>query len=87
MLDLIEHEIAPRFYERADGLPRPWLEMVRRTLAARAHLLATRMLRDYVHSSTCRRRPRRPGRTRPGLARDSYPKLQSRPRSARKEAR
>ena len=25
ILDLIEHELAPRFYERDDGLPRAWL--------------------------------------------------------------
>jgi starch phosphorylase len=49
ILDLIEHELAPRFYGRADGLPRPWLEMIRRTLCGLApQLLATRMLRDYV---------------------------------------
>jgi glycogen phosphorylase len=49
ILDLIEHELAPRFYERPDGLPRPWLEMIRSTISELAPtLLATRMLRDYV---------------------------------------
>jgi starch phosphorylase len=49
ILDLIEHELAPRFYERADGLPRAWLDMIRGTLCGLApQLLATRMLRDYV---------------------------------------
>ena len=49
ILDLIEHELAPRFYERDGGLPRAWLEMIRRTLCELApQLLATRMLRDYV---------------------------------------
>ena len=49
ILDLIEHELAPRFYGRSDGLPRPWLEMIRQTLCGLApQLLATRMLRDYV---------------------------------------
>jgi glycogen phosphorylase len=49
ILDLIEHQLAPRFYERDGGLPRAWLEMIRRTLCELApQLLATRMLRDYV---------------------------------------
>jgi starch phosphorylase len=49
ILDLIEHELAPRFYERGDGLPHAWLEMIRRTLSELApQLLATRMVRDYV---------------------------------------
>jgi starch phosphorylase len=49
ILDLIEHEIAPRFYDRAGGLPREWLEMIRSTVSSLApQLLATRMLRDYV---------------------------------------
>jgi starch phosphorylase len=49
ILDLIEHELAPRFYDRDDGLPRAWLEMIRRTLCELApQLLATRMVRDYV---------------------------------------
>jgi starch phosphorylase len=49
ILDLIEHELAPRFYERGGGLPQAWLGMIRRTLCELApQLLATRMLRDYV---------------------------------------
>jgi starch phosphorylase len=50
ILDLIEHELAPRFYERRDGdLPHAWLGMIRRTLSELApQLLATRMVRDYV---------------------------------------
>ena len=32
ILDLIEHELAPRFYERGAGLPHAWLEMIRHTL-------------------------------------------------------
>jgi starch phosphorylase len=49
ILDLIEHELAPRFYDRDGGLPQAWLEMIRRTLCELApQLLATRMLRDYV---------------------------------------
>ena len=49
ILDLIEHELAPRFYERGDGLPHAWLGMIRSTISTLApQLLATRMLRDYV---------------------------------------
>ncbi|GHE78953.1 MULTISPECIES: glycosyltransferase family 1 protein [Streptomyces] len=50
LYDLLEHRVAPRFYERgAEGLPDRWIQMVRRTLT---HLgpkvLAGRMVREYV---------------------------------------
>jgi starch phosphorylase len=49
ILDLIERELAPRFFARDEGLPLEWLEMVRRTISQLApQLLATRMVRDYV---------------------------------------
>jgi starch phosphorylase len=49
ILDLIEHELVPRFYTRDNGLPGQWLEMMRRTICELApQLLASRMLRDYV---------------------------------------
>lgn len=50
LYELIESQIAPRFYDRdADGLPRRWLEMVRHTLASLGpKVLATRMVSDYV---------------------------------------
>ncbi|MFI6324015.1 alpha-glucan family phosphorylase [Nonomuraea sp. NPDC050556] len=50
LYDLIDHEVADRFYDRAaDGLPRRWLEMVRHTLVTLGpKVLAGRMLRDYV---------------------------------------
>jgi starch phosphorylase len=49
ILDLIEHELAPRFYDRDGGLPRAWLGMIRQTISELApQLLATRMVRDYV---------------------------------------
>ncbi len=49
MLDLIEHEVIPRFYDRPQGLPQRWLEMVRHTITTLApEVLATRMVRDYV---------------------------------------
>ena len=49
ILDLIEHELAPRFYDRSEGLPAAWLGMIRSTVSELApQLLATRMVRDYV---------------------------------------
>ena len=49
ILDLIEHELAPRFYPGDGGLPEAWLAMVRSTISTLApKLLATRMLRNYV---------------------------------------
>jgi len=50
MYDLIEHQIAPRFYERdADGLPRRWLKNIRHTLATLSpELSADRMVSEYV---------------------------------------
>jgi starch phosphorylase len=49
ILDLLEHEIIPRFYDRPHGLPDRWLEMVRHTITTLApEVLASRMVRDYV---------------------------------------
>jgi starch phosphorylase len=50
LYDLIENEIAPRFYDTdAEGVPTRWLEMVRHTLKSLGpKVLATRMVRDYV---------------------------------------
>ncbi|MFI6387763.1 alpha-glucan family phosphorylase [Nonomuraea sp. NPDC050540] len=50
LYDLIEHQVADRFYDRSpEGLPRRWLEMVKHTLASLGpKVLAGRMLRDYV---------------------------------------
>jgi len=50
LYDLIENEVAPRFYDHdADGLPIRWIEMVRHTLKALGpKVISTRMLRDYV---------------------------------------
>ncbi len=50
LYDLIENEIAPRFYDvDAEGVPTRWLEMVRHTLKSLGpKVLATRMVRDYV---------------------------------------
>ena len=50
LYDLIENEVAPRFYDAAsDGVPRRWLEMLRQTLTSLGpRVQATRMVRDYV---------------------------------------
>jgi glycogen phosphorylase len=50
LYDLIEHEIAPRFYDRDhEGVPVRWLEMMRHTLKSLGpKVLASRMVRDYV---------------------------------------
>jgi glycogen phosphorylase len=50
LYDLIETEVAPRFYDHdAKGLPVRWIEMVRHTLKSLGpKVLATRMLRDYT---------------------------------------
>jgi starch phosphorylase len=50
LYDLIEKDIAPRFYDvDHDGIPGRWIEMVRHTLRSLGpKVLATRMVRDYV---------------------------------------
>ena len=49
ILDLLESQIVPRFYDRSDNLPVAWLGMVRHTITQLGpQILATRMLRDYV---------------------------------------
>ncbi|MFE4867872.1 alpha-glucan family phosphorylase [Streptomyces sp. NPDC056682] len=50
LYDLIEDQVAPRFYDRGPGgLPDRWIEMVRRTLATLGpKVLAGRMVREYV---------------------------------------
>ncbi len=50
LYDLIENEVAPRFYDNdAEGVPVRWIEMVRHTLKSLGpKVLADRMLRDYV---------------------------------------
>jgi starch phosphorylase len=50
LYELIEHQVAPRFYDRDErGLPGRWLEMVRHTLATLGpKVQATRMVADYV---------------------------------------
>ena len=50
LYDLIEKEVAPRFYDNDDeGVPYRWIEMVRHTLKSLGpKVLADRMVRDYV---------------------------------------
>jgi starch phosphorylase len=50
MYDLIEHQIAPPFYERdRDGVPERWVNAIRHTLATLSpELSADRMVRQYV---------------------------------------
>ncbi len=50
LYDLIEREVAPRFYDHdEDGTPGRWLEMVRHTLKSLGpKVLADRMVSDYV---------------------------------------
>ncbi|MEZ0065900.1 starch phosphorylase [Streptacidiphilus sp. MAP12-20] len=50
LYDLIEHQVAPRYYDRdGQGLPRRWIQMVRHTLVTLGpKVLAGRMVREYV---------------------------------------
>ncbi len=50
MYDLIEHQIAPRFYDRGkNGVPTRWVESIRHTLATLSPALsADRMVKEYV---------------------------------------
>ena len=50
LYDLIEHQVAPRFYDRdAQGVPLRWIESIRHTLATLSPALsADRMVKEYV---------------------------------------
>jgi starch phosphorylase len=50
LYDLIEHQIAPRFYDRnKDGVPVRWVNSIRHTLATLSpELSADRMVQEYV---------------------------------------
>lgn len=50
LYDLLEHRVAPRYYERdGDGVPVEWVRRVRQTLATLVpELGADRMVREYV---------------------------------------
>jgi len=49
-LEIMEREVVPLFYQRdADGIPRRWLDRVRRSMATLSpKFSAERMVRDYV---------------------------------------
>jgi starch phosphorylase len=49
--ELVEKQVRPRFYERGEtGVPHRWVDMVRHTLQTLGpKVLASRMVRDYVH--------------------------------------
>ncbi|WP_219820503.1 alpha-glucan family phosphorylase [Pseudoclavibacter sp. RFBA6] len=51
LYDILEHEIAPLFYDRDErGLPVEWVEKVRRSIAiVGPKVAAERMVRDYVN--------------------------------------
>ena len=51
LYDLIEHQVAPRFYDdrSEDGVPHRWVESIRHTLSTLSpKLSADRMVREYV---------------------------------------
>jgi starch phosphorylase len=50
LYDIIEHQVAPRFYDRDEtGVPSRWVQMVRHTLKSLGpKVVATRMVRNYV---------------------------------------
>lgn len=50
LLDLIEHQVVPLFYDRVEGsVPRGWVGKVKRSLATLGpQVSAARMVRDYV---------------------------------------
>jgi starch phosphorylase len=51
--DLLEHEVAPLFYDRdADGIPHGWVRRIKRSLRTNGpRFSATRMVQDYVDSA------------------------------------
>ncbi|HYC23767.1 MAG TPA: alpha-glucan family phosphorylase [Candidatus Bathyarchaeia archaeon] len=68
MLDLLEQEIIPLFYDRgADGLPHRWLERVKRSMQGLIpRFSAARMLREYAVQMYA---PARPGPAGEGFVR------------------
>jgi starch phosphorylase len=48
LYELLATQVAPAFYERTDGVPQRWVEMVRHTLTAlRPQVQASRMVQEY----------------------------------------
>lgn len=56
LYDLIEHEVAPMFYERdGDGIPRRWVERMKASIAAYAPVFNTsRMVAEYAETAYTR---------------------------------
>ncbi|WP_375479549.1 alpha-glucan family phosphorylase [uncultured Jatrophihabitans sp.] len=49
LYELIQNNVAPRFYDRQNGVPTRWVQMVRHTLTSLGpKVLASRMVREYV---------------------------------------
>jgi starch phosphorylase len=49
LYELLATQVAPAFYDRTDGVPHRWVELVRHTLTTlRPQVQATRMVREYV---------------------------------------
>lgn len=53
LFETLETQVIPEFYDRdADGLPRAWLERIRRSLSVLTPAFAsTRMMRDYIEQA------------------------------------
>ncbi|OLF08145.1 glycogen phosphorylase [Actinophytocola xinjiangensis] len=52
LYELLGAQVAPLFYDRADGVPAHWLAMVRHTLTSLGpQVQASRMVREYVESA------------------------------------
>ena len=51
LYELLATQVGPAFYERTDGVPARWVELVRHTLGTlRPQIQATRMVREYVEA-------------------------------------
>ncbi len=73
LYELLATQVAPAFYDRTDGVPHRWVELVRHTLTTlRPQVQATRMVREYVEDWYM------PGR--PGGAADRDGRLRAGPR-------
>ncbi len=51
LYDLIEHQVAPLYYERdEDGVPRRWVAMMKEAMIAAVPFSATRMVAEYLQA-------------------------------------
>ena len=68
LYELLATQVGPAFYDRTDGVPHRWVEMVRHTLTTlRPKVQATRMVREYVQDWYAPA-----GRAAAGAATDDY---------------